>query len=80
MTEESDSGVTHEIRLAKKNGRSIVIGEVDWLVYELGPTFDRRRGASLVFESVEAVRVVRDYPPDWRELTDSDLFGLSMRT
>jgi hypothetical protein len=49
-----------------------------WLVYELPPLpFDRRNTPSLVFENERAVRRVRDYPADWRNLSDDALLELS---
>jgi hypothetical protein len=49
-----------------------------WHVYELGGAqYDRR--SSLVFESVQSIRRVRNYPGDWRLLSDADLFALSWR-
>lgn len=49
-----------------------------WRVYERSlPTFDRRSGPSLVFESDGTIRRVRAYPPDWRTLSPEDLEALS---
>lgn len=39
--------------------------------------YDRRRGASLIFESDLAVRRVRSYPEDWFTLSDAALARLS---
>jgi hypothetical protein len=50
-----------------------------WLVYELTSAYDRR-GTSLVFESENVVRRVRDYPKNWRDLPDHDLVPLMDRT
>lgn len=49
-----------------------------WTVYEraAGP-LDRRQTPSLVFESRSAIRRVRDYPADWRTLSDTALMRLS---
>lgn len=47
-------------------------------MYELTEKeLDRRSGASLVFESEDAMRRVRDFPADWRSLGDDDLLALS---
>lgn len=35
---------------------------------------------SLIFESEVSFRRVRAYPPEWRKLTDDDLYELSWRT
>lgn len=42
--------------------------------------YDRRHGVSLIFASDGAVRRVRDYPDDWRSLSDEALAMLSWRT
>jgi hypothetical protein len=52
-----------------------------WRVYELPPLpFDRRNSSSLVFESDNAVRRVRNYPLDWRHLSDEELLALSWQS
>jgi hypothetical protein len=66
------------LREAHRHEREIVVDRVRWLVYELPPpSFDRRSTPSLVFESEGTVRRVRNYPADWRTLTDETLFALS---
>lgn len=66
------------LRAAQRTGRRLVVEGVAWLVYELPPMiFDRRSSPSLVFESELAVRRIRDYPADWRKLSDDELFALS---
>jgi len=66
------------LREAQRTARPIFIESIPWLVYELPPpAFDRRRGASLVFESEDVMRRIRQYPPNWRQLSDEDLFALS---
>lgn len=51
-----------------------------WRVYErIRPHYDRRRTAALVFERADVVRVVREFPPDWREQSDASLYQLSLR-
>ena len=65
---------------AQKSARRIVINEETWLVYELPALpFDRRNTPSLVFESKDVVRRVRNYPADWRTLSEDELFALSWR-
>jgi hypothetical protein len=55
-----------------------VVERVAWLVYERpAQVFDRRNSPSLVFESDGVVRRVRDFPADWRALSDADLWMLS---
>lgn len=54
---------------------------VRWLVYEQPAiSYDRRSGASLIFESDSVVRRVRNYPPEWRQLSDCELLALSWTT
>jgi len=43
------------------------------------PVFDRRGGSHLIFECLEIVRRVRDYPENWMELGDADLYALCDR-
>lgn len=62
------------------NGRTVETDDGQWRVYELesGP-YDRRSGCSLIFESDGVLRRVRDYPVDWRELSDAELMAVSWR-
>ena len=49
-----------------------------WNVYEQAfGDYDRRNGTSLIFASDAAVRRVRDFPPDWMQLTDDELLAVS---
>jgi hypothetical protein len=73
-----DPGAVEWLRDARGAGRSIVIDDVPWLVYDLPASpFDRRSGPSLVFESEETMRRIRTFPADWRSLGDEELFALS---
>jgi hypothetical protein len=66
------------LREAQRNGRTMAVEGIPWLIYELPPmSFDRRNSPSLVFESDQVVRRVRDYPANWRSLSDEELFALS---
>jgi len=66
------------IRGLHRTARRLTVDDVEWLVYELpAPTLDRRRTPSLVFESLQAIRRVRNYPPTWRTLSDQALLALS---
>lgn len=50
-----------------------------WTVTELISTgYDRRESRSLVFGTDEVIRRVRNYPSDWRSLSDMDLYALSL--
>lgn len=67
------------LRLEQRaSARRLIIDGVQWLVYELpSPGLDRRSSPSLVFESEDTMRRVRDFPPDWRSLADDELEKLS---
>jgi hypothetical protein len=63
---------------ARGSARQLVVDGVLWLVYDLPPlVFDRRNTLWLVFENDDSVRRVRDFPEQWRTLSDKDLFALS---
>jgi hypothetical protein len=62
---------------ALRDARRLSGGEHAWLVYEL-EQYDRR-GRTLVFESDSIVRRIRNYPANWRDLSDEDLDALSSR-
>ena len=78
MADESRSSFV--ARDAQPQPREIVIDHVPWRVYELASAFDRRATPSLIFESEDVVRRVRNYPVDWRRLSDAELFALSWRS
>ena len=51
----------------------------EWTVRELPPpSYDRRRGPSLLFSADDVWRRVRRYPADWHERTDAELYTLSL--
>jgi hypothetical protein len=51
-----------------------------WLVREVPPsTYDRRGAPTLVFITDDVMRRVREYPSNWYELPDAQLYALSMR-
>jgi hypothetical protein len=51
----------------------------EWIVREVpAPDFDRRQHATLVFEAPDVMRRVRQYPDNWRELTDAELYEVSL--
>ena len=69
---------SEQMRKAQRTARQFIVDATRWLVYELPPhQFDRRTTPSLVFESDYVVRRIRDYPADWRDLGDDELFALS---
>jgi hypothetical protein len=50
-----------------------------WLVKEVPvPSFDRRGGTHLLFDCESVMRRVRVFPPNWYELSDEELFALSL--
>lgn len=72
-------GNLETLREAQRLGRHIVIDGVPWLVYLLPPMeFDRRDTPSLVFDSDVTMRRIRDFPENWRDLSDADLFAVSL--
>ncbi len=74
------SSPSHALALAQQAGRHAIADGVLWLIYELPPLpLDRRTSPSLVFESDSVIRRVRDYPVDWRALSDEQLIELSRR-
>jgi hypothetical protein len=77
MPASQDSEFRRAREQALSNARRLAVGSRVWLVYELGPLSYDRRGAALIFESESAVRRVRNFPPDWRNLTDEALDELS---
>jgi hypothetical protein len=51
-----------------------------WVVHEYQSSrYDRRAGTSLIFVTEDAMRRVRDYPANWFELSDDELYALSFR-
>ncbi|HYD53428.1 MAG TPA: hypothetical protein VEA99_12400 [Gemmatimonadaceae bacterium] len=74
---DSFSGVYRD---ALEHARPLADGALLWRVYELPPpSYDRRRGGTLVFEHAAVIRCVRDYPADWRTLDDRELLRLCRR-
>ena len=60
------------------NALVIMVDHEEWRIYELAAgSFDRRGSNTLIFESDGFVRRVRDYPANWRELSDAQLLALS---
>lgn len=60
--------------------RRISADGLRWLVQEVpAPAFDRRGGTHLMFDGETIMRRVRDFPANWMELTDEELYALSRR-
>lgn len=67
-----------QVEQLQRTARCILVDGVLWLVYEMpAPAYDRRQKPSLIFETDAAVRRVRNYPAEWRALTDQELLTLS---
>ena len=51
-----------------------------WDVREVdAPDYDRRGSRCLIFESLNSIRRVRNYPPDWYELSEERLGEISFQ-
>ena len=67
-------------RTASRERRLIGPDGREWRVREAAvPSYDRRGGSCLIFETNVAARRVRNYPANWHELGESELYGLSLR-
>ncbi|HTE47073.1 MAG TPA: hypothetical protein VK636_17630 [Gemmatimonadaceae bacterium] len=67
-------------RLGDRLTRTVVDDEGrGWVVYAIpARDYDRRTGPCLVFESVEVIRRLRTCPDNWYELSEEDLYTLSL--
>lgn len=71
-----------EIRRSPAPGkvRRISADGLRWIVQEVpAPAFDRRGGTHLMFDGETIMRRVREFPANWMELSDEELFELSRR-
>jgi len=59
--------------------RQITIDSKPWTVSERVFQLDRRSAPSLVFDSGDIMRRVRDYPENWYQLDDASLVALCVR-
>lgn len=77
MNDDAHDGTTSQ---ARDRVRVIRDGEYrEWTVREVQPTvYDRRHGNSLVFINADVMRRVRSYPANWYELSDQDLYAVSL--
>jgi hypothetical protein len=61
------------------NWRRLSVDGQSWIVREVAaPSFDRRGGTHLLFESLEVIRRVRVFPTNWQELDDAALYALCL--
>ena len=77
MNDDAHDGTTSQ---ARDRVRVIRDDEYrEWTVREVPPTvYDRRHGNSLVFINSDVMRRVRSFPADWYELSDADLYAVSL--
>jgi uncharacterized UPF0160 family protein len=61
--------------IPRPDARLLRAGPVEWAVYEHCHSYV---GRSLIFESDRVVRRVRNYPANWRDLTDEQLREVSL--
>ena len=61
--------------------RRISADGLRWVVQEVqAPAFDRRGGTHLLFDGETIMRRVREFPKNWFDLSDEELYELSRRT
>lgn len=78
---EPRSSAQPEPRARNERRRTLVVDGEHWVVREIdAPSFDRRGGPHLIFESSNVFRRVRAFPADWHELEDEALYELSLNT
>ena len=71
-----------EVRRSPAPGkvRRISADGLRWIVQEVpAPAFDRRGGNHLLFDGESVMRRVREFPANWAELSDDELYALSRR-
>lgn len=74
-----DSSQTRKHDQAELHTRRILAGGEVWVVREVpAPSFDRRGGTHLIFESADVMRRLRVFPADWLTLRDDELYALSL--
>jgi hypothetical protein len=60
--------------------RRISADGLRWVVQEVAaPSFDRRGGTHLLFDGETIMRRVREFPANWAELSDEELYELCRR-
>jgi hypothetical protein len=73
---DCDPALPHIERLATRSVPDDEGGA--WLVQEIRDWgYDRRASFSLVFTNDNVMRRVRNYPPNWIELSDAELMAIS---
>jgi hypothetical protein len=60
--------------------RRISADGLRWVVQEVAaPAFDRRGGTHLLFDGETIMRRVREFPANWDQLSDAELYELCRR-
>jgi hypothetical protein len=78
MPDNGDAKVRDET--ASSQVRRINADGFLWTVSEVpAPQFDRRSGTHLRFDAEVVMRRVRDFPANWFELSDEELYALTDR-
>lgn len=77
MTHDPSDAEMQHLADAFDGRRHFVVDGVAWSVRLAVNPYDRRTRPDLIFESETAVRRVRNYPSNWRELSDDELITLS---
>lgn len=68
-----------DVEVGQGNWRRLFVDGQSWTVREVpAPSFDRRGGTHLLFESLEVIRRVRAFPSNWLELDDAALYALCL--
>jgi hypothetical protein len=63
--------------MSPTGARYLVIDNETWTVYENPKSGPPHYGPALVFEDGKFARRVRNFPREWRELPDAELYSLS---
>ena len=65
---------------APERVRRISADGLRWYVHEVpAPAFDRRGGMHLLFDGESIMRRVREFPANWFDLSDDELYDLCRR-
>ena len=81
MNPEPDTSPASTRQTSRPVGRTIIGDGREWRVREVPlPAYDRRGTKCLIFETADAMRRVRNYPTDWADWPDDELYLLSLRT
>jgi hypothetical protein len=76
MSDSTDEGRADVARPPAPSVRKLYADDDLWIVREVAPSYDRR-GTHLIFESSNTMRRVRNFPANWFELDDAELYALS---